>query len=123
MSIVKLNIKFVQTLDISERGRALMLDVWKRTVENPDDQTIPDGYRNAQSKLPPDADEDLIITTIVGEVLGVILQTEVLACNPPENLGLWTTKITGVEYAEPTPPLPPPEHVQPQVLEISRQHG
>lgn len=123
MSIVKLNVKFVQTLDISDKGRALLLDVWKRAVEHPDDPDVPDGYRNAQSKLPADADEDLIITTVVGEVLGCMLHKELPRCNPPEDLGLWTTKITGVEYAEPTPPLPPPEHVQPQLLEISRQHG
>lgn len=123
MSIVKLNVKFAYALDVSAKGRALILDVYKRAIENPTDDTVPDGYRNAASKLPSDADEDLIITTVIGEVLGCMLHTELLNCNPPEEFDLGTNKISGVEYAEPTPPLPPPEHVQPQVLEISRQHG
>lgn len=123
MSTLKLNLKFTQTLEISEKGRAFILDTFKRALENPNDAGFPEGYRNAISKLPSDASEDLILSTVIGEVTACIIQAEIPACNPPADEGLWTTRISGVEYAEPNPPLPPPEGVQPQVIEVSRQHG
>lgn len=123
MSTLKLNLKFTQTLEISEKGRAFILDTFKLALENPNDEGFPEGYRNAISKLPSDASEDLILSTLVGEVTACMIHTEIPASNPPADLGLWTTRISGVEYAEPNPPLPPPEGVQPQVIEVSRQHG
>ena len=76
-----------------------------------------DGYLNAIDKLPADADDDLILRTIVGEVTSLIITNEVPACYPPESSG-FKARISKVAYQETPEKLDPPSDAIPLVVHV-----
>lgn len=120
MSIKTLKISYAveSVIQISEVGAALLLKNY-RSIR---DGIVPrgdaaDGYTNAIDKLPADADDDLIMRTIVGEVTSLIITNEVPAFYPTEDQG-FKARISKVAYQETPEKLDPPSDAIPLVVHV-----
>lgn len=80
-------------------------------------EAAPEGYRNAFDKLPADADDDLILRTILGEVTSLIIRNEIPAFYPPEDMGC-KARISKVAYQETPEKLDPPSDAIPLVVHV-----
>ena len=120
MSIKTLKISYAveSVIQISEHGAAYLLKNYRQIrdgiVHRGD---APDGYLNAIYKLPADADDDLILRTIVGEVTSLIITEEVPAFYPPEDVG-FKARISKVAYQETPEKLDPPSDATPLVVHV-----
>ena len=74
-----------------------------------------DGYLNAIDKLPADADDDLILRTLVGEITSLIITHEVPEFYPPEGI---EARISKVAYQETPEKLDPPSDAIPLVVHV-----
>ena len=120
MSIKTMKISYAveSVIQISEDGAAFLLRQHRRIR----DGIVPredahDGYLNAIDKLPADADDDLILRTILGEVTSLIITEEVPACYPPEDAG-FKARISKVAYQETPEKLDPPSDATPLVVHV-----
>lgn len=120
MSIKTLKISYAveSVIQLSEDGAALLLKNYRQirdgTVPRED---APDGFLNAIDKLPADADDDLILRTVVGEVTSLIIRDEIPACYPPEDKG-FKARISKVAYQETPEKLDPPSDAIPLVVHV-----
>ena len=120
MSIKTLKISYAveSVVQISEHGAAFLLKNYRQIR----DGIVPrgdaaDGYLNAIDKLPADADDDLILRTIVGEVTSLIITEEVPAFYPTKDQGL-KARISKVAYQETPEKLDPPSDAIPLVVHV-----
>ena len=74
-------------------------------------------FKSAIDKLPADADDDLILRTIVGEVTSLIITEEVPAFYPPKDKG-FKARISKVSYQETPEKLDPPSDAIPLVVHV-----
>jgi len=120
MSIKTLKISYAveSVVQISEDVAAFLLENYRRTRDGiVPRETAPDGVLNAIDKLPADADDDLILRTIVGEVTSLIIRDDVPAFYPPEDVG-FKTRISKVAYQETPEKLDPPSDAIPLVVHV-----
>ena len=120
MSIKTLKISYAveSVIQISEDGAAFLLKNYRSIRDGiVPREAAPDGFQNASDKLPADADDDLILRTIVGEVTSLIITNEVPACYPPEDVGL-KARISKVAYQETPEKLGPPSDAIPLVVHV-----
>ena len=120
MSIKTMKISYAveSILQISEDGAAAMLKNYRMICDGiMPREAAPEGYRNAFDKLPADADDDLILRTIVGEVTSLIITDEVPAFYPPEYVG-FRARISKVAYQETPEKLDPPSDAIPLVVHV-----
>ena len=80
-------------------------------------EAAPYGFLNAIDKLPADADDDLILRTIMGEVTSLIIADEVPAFYPREYMG-FRARISKVAYQETPEKLDPPSDAIPLVVHV-----
>ena len=120
MNITTLKISYAveSVVQISEEGAALLLKNYRRIRDGiVPREDAPDGVQAAIDKLPADADDDLILRTIVGEVTSLIITDEVPAFYPPEGEG-FKARISKVAYQETPEKLDPPSDVTPLVVHV-----
>ncbi len=120
MSIKTLKISYAveSVIQISEDGAAFLLKNYRLIRDGiVPREAAPDGFLNAIDKLPADADDDLILRTIVGEVTGLIITDEVPAFYPPEDVG-FKARISKVAYQETPEKLDPPSDAIPLVVHV-----
>lgn len=120
MSIKTLKISYAveSVIQISEDGAAFLLNNYRLIRDGiVPREAAPDGFPNAIDKLPADADDDLILRTIVGEVTSLIITDEVPAFYPPEDFGL-KARISKVAYQETPEKLDPPSDATPLVVHV-----
>jgi len=120
MSIKTLKISYAveSVIQISEDGAALLLKNYRLIRDGiVPREAAPDGFLNAIDKLPADADDDLILRTIVGEVTSLIITDEVPAFYPPEDVG-FKARISKVAYQETPEKLDPPSDAIPLVVHV-----
>lgn len=120
MSIKTLKISYAveSVIQISEDGAAFLLKNYRLIRDGiVPREAAPDGFLNAIDKLPADADDDLILRTIVGEVTSLIITNEVPAFYPPEDVG-FKARISKVAYQETPEKLDPPSDVIPLVVHV-----
>ncbi len=120
MSIKTLKISYAveSVIQISEDGAAFLLKNYRLIRDGiVPREAAPDGFLNAIDKLPADADDDLILRTIVGEVTGLIITDEVPAFYPPEDVG-FKARISKVAYQETPEKLDPPSDATPLVVHV-----
>ena len=120
MSIKTLKISYAveSVIQISEHAAALLLKNYRQIRDGIVPRgDAPDGYLNAIDKLPADADDDLIMRTIVGEVTSLIIMEEVPASYPPEEQG-FKARISKVAYQETPEKLDPPSDAIPLVVHV-----
>ena len=120
MSIKTLKISYAveSVIQIREDGAARLLKNYRQIR----DGIVPreyaaDGYLDAIDKLPADADDDLILRTIVGEVTSLIITHEVPAFYPFEEEG-FKARISKVAYQETPEKLDPPSDAIPLVVHV-----
>jgi hypothetical protein len=120
MSIKTLKISYAveSVIQISEDGAARLLKNYRRirygVVPR---EAAPYGFLNAIDKLPADADDDLILRTILGEVTSLIIADEVPAFYPREYMG-FRARISKVAYQETPEKLDPPSDAIPLVVHV-----
>ena len=120
MSIKTLEISYAveSVIQISEDGAALLLKNYRSIrIGVVPREAAPSGFLNAIDKLPADADDDLILRTIVGEVTSLIITDEVPAFYPPEYVG-FRARISKVAYQETPEKLDPPSDAIPLVVQV-----
>lgn len=120
MSIKTLKISYAveSVIQISEDGAAFLLKNYRLIRDGiVPREAAPDGFLNAIDKLPADADDDLILRTIVGEVTSLIITDEVPAFYPPEDVG-FKARISKVAYQETPEKLDPPSDATPLVVHV-----
>lgn len=120
MSIKTLKISFAveSVIQISGDGVASLLKNYRLIVDGiVPREAAPEGYRNAYDKLPADADDDLILRTILGEITSLIITEEVPAFYPPEDKG-FKARISKVAYQETPEKLDPPSDAIPLVVHV-----
>lgn len=120
MSIKTLKISYAveSVIQISEDGAAFLLKNYRLIRDGiVPREAAPDGFLNAIDKLPADADDDLILRTIVGEVTSLIITDEVPAFYPPEDVG-FKARISKVAYQETPEKLDPPSDAIPLVVHV-----
>lgn len=120
MSIKTLKISYAveSVIQISEDGAAFLLKNYRLIRDGiVPREAAPDGFLNAIDKLPADADDDLILRTIVGEVTSLIITNEVPAFYPPED-GDFKARISKVAYQETPEKLDPPSDAVPVVVAL-----
>ena len=120
MSIKTLKISYAveSVIQISEHGAAFLLKDYRQIRDGiVPREDAPDGYLNAIDKLPADADDDLIMRTIVGEVTSLIITNEVPAFYPSGDVGL-KARISKVAYQETPEKLDPPSDAIPLVVHV-----
>ena len=120
MSIKTMKISYAveSILQISEDGAAAMLKNYRMICDGiMPREAAPEGYRNAFDKLPADADDDLILRTILGEVTSLIITDEVPAFYPLEYKG-FRARISKVAYQETPEKLDPPSDAIPLVVQV-----
>lgn len=115
---MKISYAVESVIQISEGCAALLLNHYRRIrYGRVPSKYAPYGFLNAIDKLPADADDDLILRTIVGEVTSLIITNEVPACYPHEDSGL-TARISKVAYQETPEKLDPPSDATPLVVHV-----
>ena len=120
MSIKTLKISYAveSVIQISEHAAASLLKNYRQIRDGiMPREDAPDGYPNAIYKLPADADDDLIIRTIMGEITSLIITNEVPAYYPPEDQG-FKARISKVAYQETPEKLDPPSDAIPLVVHV-----
>lgn len=120
MSIKTLKISYAveSVIQISEDGAAYLLKTYRPIRDGiVPREAAPDGFLNAIDKLSDDADDDLILRTIVGEVTSLIITEEVPACYPPDDKGI-KARISKVAYQETPEKLDPPSDAIPLVVHV-----
>lgn len=120
MSIKTLKISYAveSVIQLSEDGAAFLLKNYRLIRDGiMSRESAPDGFLNAIDKLPADADDDLILRTIVGEVTSLIITEEVPALYPPEDDG-FKARISKVAYQETPEKLDPPSDATPLVVHV-----
>ena len=120
MSIKTMKISYAveSVIQISEDGAALLLKNYRSIrIGVVPREAAPSGFLNAIDKLPADADDDLILRTIVGEVTSLIITYEVPAFYPPEDVG-FKARISKVAYQETPEKLDPPSDAIPLVVHV-----
>ena len=120
MSIKTMKISYAveSVIQISEDGAALLLKNYRSIrIGVVPREAAPSGFLNAIDKLPADADDDLILRTIVGEVTSLIITDEVPAFYPPEDVG-FKARISKVAYQETPEKLDPPSDAIPLVVHV-----
>ena len=120
MSIKTMKISYAveSVIQISEDGAAPMLRNYRLLRDGiVPREAAPEGYRNAIDKLPADADDDLVLRTILGEVTSLIIRDEVPAFYPPEDEG-FKARISKVSYQETPEKLDPPSDAIPLVVHV-----
>ena len=120
MSIKTLKISYAveSVIQISEDGAALLLNNYRSIRDGiVPREAAPDGFLNASDKLPADADDDLILRTIVGEVTSLIITEEVPAFYPTRDQG-FKARISKVAYQETPEKLDPPSDAIPLVVHV-----
>lgn len=119
MSIKTIKISYAveSVIQISEDCAAFLLKKYRKICDGiVPREAAPEGYLNACDKLPADADDDLILRTILGEVTSLIITEEVPAFYP-EYKGL-KTRISKVAYQETPEKLDPPSDAIPLVVHV-----
>ena len=120
MSIKTLKISYAveSVIQISEDGAAFLLKNYRQARDGivPREDAA-EGYLNAIDKLPADADDDLILRTIVGEVTSLIITEVVPPYYPPEDEG-FKARISKVAYQETPEKLDPPSDATPLVVHV-----
>lgn len=120
MSIKTMKISYAveSVIQISEDCAAFLLKKYRQICDGSvPREAAPEGYLNACDKLPADADDDLILRTILGEVTSLIITNEVPAFYPPEDNGL-KARISKVAYQETPEKLDPPSDAIPLVVHV-----
>ena len=120
MSIKTLKISYAveSVIQISEHAAAFLLKNYRRIRDGiVPREAAPDGFLNAIDKLPADADDDLILRTIMGEVTSLIIADEVPAFYPREYMG-FRARISKVAYQETPEKLDPPSDAIPLVVHV-----
>lgn len=120
MSIKTLKISYAveSVLRIREDCAAALLKNYRMICDGTMPREVaPEGWRNAFDKLPADADDDLILRTILGEVTSLIIAEEVPAFYPPEDKGFYA-RISKVAYQETPEKLDPPSDAIPFVVHV-----
>ena len=120
MSIKTLKISYAveSVVQISEHGAAFLLKNYRQIRDGiVPREDAPDGFLNAIDQLPADADDDLILRTIVGEVTSLIITEEVPAFYPPKDQG-FKARISKVAYQETPEKLDPPSDAIPLVVHV-----
>ena len=120
MSIKTLKISYAveSVVQISEDGAAYLLKNYHRVRDGiVPREAAPDGFLNAIDKLPADADDDLILRTILGEITSLIITEEVPAFYPPKDQG-FKARISKVAYQETPEKLDPPSDAIPLVVHV-----
>ena len=120
MSIKTLKISYAveSVIQISEDGAARLLKNYRQIRDGiVPREAAPYGFLNAIDKLPADADDDLILRTIMGEVTSLIIADEVPAFYPREYRG-FRARISKVAYQETPEKLDPPSDAIPLVVQV-----
>ena len=120
MSIKTLKISYAveSVLQLSGDGAASLLKNYRRIRDGiVPREAAPEGFRNAIDKLPADADDDLILRTIMGEVTSLIIADEVPSFYPREYMG-FRARISKVAYQETPEKLDPPSDAIPLVVHV-----
>ena len=120
MSIKTLKISYAveSVIQISEDGAARLLKNYRQIRDGiVPREAAPYGFLNAIDKLPADADDDLILRTILGEVTSLIIADEVPAFYPSEYRG-FRARISKVAYQETPEKLDPPSDAIPLVVHV-----
>lgn len=117
MSITTLKISYSveSVVRINEEGAAYLLDAYHKVRDGL--VAAPEGFKSAISKLPNDATNEQIISTIVGEVTSRIITNEVPGFYPPEEDG-FEARISKVAYQETPEKLDPPSDATPLVVHV-----
>ena len=120
MGIKTLKISYAveSVIQISEDGASFLLKNYRQIR----DGIVPredahECYLNGIYKLPADADDDLILRTIVGEVTSLIITEVVPPYYPPEDGG-FKARISKVAYQETPEKLDPPSDAIPLVVHV-----
>ena len=120
MSIKTLKISYAveSVIQIREDGAARLLKNYRQIRDGiVPREAAPYGFLNAIDKLPADADDDLILRTIMGEVTSLIIADEVPAFYPREYMG-FRARISKVAYQETPEKLDPPSDAIPLVVQV-----
>lgn len=120
MSIKTLKISYAveSVIQISEDGAARLLKNYRRIRDGiVPREAAPYGFLNAIDKLHADADDDLVLRTIMGEVTSLIIADEVPAFYPREYRG-FRARISKVAYQETPEKLDPPSDTIPLVVHV-----
>ena len=120
MSIKTLKISYAveSVIQIREDGAARLLKNYRQIRDGiVPREAAPYGFLNAIDKLPADADDDLILRTIMGEVTSLIIADEVPSFYPREYRG-FRARISKVAYQETPEKLDPPSDAIPLVVHV-----
>lgn len=102
------------TVTLSDEAVASVLADYKvARAGHPD---APTGFINAAQKLNNDADDDLILRTVLGEVTSLIISNEVPGFYPPAPY--FEPRFSKVAYQETPEKLDPPESAVPLILVV-----
>ena len=115
---LKISYAVESVIQIREDGAARLLTNYRRIRDGiVPREAAPYGFLNAIDKLPADADDDLILRTIMGEVTSLIIADEVPAFYPREYMG-FRARISKVAYQETPEKLDPPSDAIPLVVHV-----
>lgn len=119
---MKLQFQFKMNFETDKRAREYFMRTLERARANPNAPDIPQAYLNTLAMHPSGTDEDVLLRTLIGEIVGIILLNELQDYLPPVEFGV-NARVHTVQYQEVPPPREPSPDVTPHVLEISRQRG
>lgn len=113
---LKLHILTRVNVGMNDKGAGHLIDVFARikSGEIPRDMAPP-GYVAAIDKLPEGAGTEHILGTIVGEILGSIIQNEIPPNCPPAESGI-VVRVLSTEYSEAPGVMAAPSDVVPLVV-------
>lgn len=116
MHNIKMSYSMRSVVKLTDEAVSHLIDVFARikSGEIPND-AAPPGFVAAIEKLQDHASTDLILSTIIGEVTGIILIENMPRFYPRPELG-FDVQINSVEYQETPPVLAPPAEVTPLVV-------
>ena len=116
MTTVRMSYNVRSVVALTDAAVSHLLDVFARikSGEIPQD-AAPPGFVAAIDKLPEHASTDLILSTIIGEVSGIILIENMPRFYPRPEFG-FDVQFSSVEYQETPPVLAPPAEVTPLVV-------
>ena len=115
---LKISYAVESVIQIREDGAARLLKNYREIRDGIVPRgAAPYGFLNAIDKLPVDADDDLILRTIVGEDTSLIITNKVPAFYPPEDVG-FKARISKVAYQETPEKLDPPSDAIPLVVHV-----
>lgn len=118
---MKLQVQFTAEIECTPEAKRHFARNLARVQANPNAPGNRSAYLAVLSKHPEGTDEDVLVASLFGETIAETVGNAINDLSIPA-FG-FNVEARRVQYQEATPPLAPPEDVQPYVLAVSRQHG